>query len=43
MMNMNGNRGIVDWAAIKANSGLSAWDQLGERYEADAAAIGKNK
>jgi hypothetical protein len=35
--------GYVDWAAIKANSGLSAWDQLGESYEADAAAIYKNK
>jgi hypothetical protein len=35
--------GYVDWAAIEANSGLSAWDQLGESYEADAAAIRKNK
>jgi hypothetical protein len=33
--------GYVDWAAIEANSGLSAWDQLGEGYERDAAAIGK--
>ena len=34
--------GYVDWAAIEANSGLSAWNQLGEAYERDAAAIGKN-
>jgi hypothetical protein len=34
--------GYVDWAAIEANSGLSAWDQLGESYEAEAAAICKN-
>jgi len=27
--------------AIKTNSGLSAWDRLGEGYEIDAAAIGK--
>lgn len=33
--------GYVDWAAIEANSGLSAWDQLGESYERDAAEIGK--
>src|ERR1700728_1776216 len=25
--------GSIDWAAIEANSGLSAWDQLGEDYE----------
>ena len=34
--------GFIDWAAIEANSGLSAWDQLGEDYERDAATIGKN-
>ena len=33
--------GFVDWEAIEANSGLSAWDQLGEGYERDAAAIGQ--
>jgi hypothetical protein len=33
--------GYIDWAAIEANSGLSAWDQLGESYERDAAEIGK--
>jgi hypothetical protein len=27
--------------AIETNSGLSAWDRLGEGYEIDAAAIGK--
>ena len=27
--------------AIKTNSGLSAWDWLGEGYDMDAAAIGK--
>jgi hypothetical protein len=32
---------MVDWAAIEAGSGLSAWDQLGEGYERDAAALGK--
>jgi hypothetical protein len=33
--------GFVDWEAIEANFGLSAWDQLGEGYERDAATIGK--
>ena len=33
--------GFVDWEAIETNYGLSAWDQLGEGYERDAAAIGK--
>jgi hypothetical protein len=33
--------GFIDWAAIEAGSGLSAWDQLGEGYERDAAALGK--
>jgi hypothetical protein len=33
----------IDWAAIEANSGLSAWDRLGEGYERDAAEIGKNQ
>lgn len=31
----------TDWDAIEMQSGLSAWDQLGERYEADAATMGK--
>jgi hypothetical protein len=31
--------GFIDWKAIEG-FGLSAWDQLGESYEADAAAIG---
>lgn len=35
--------GYVDWAAIEADSGLSAWDLLGESYETDAAAIGENQ
>jgi len=30
----------VDWAAIEAESGLSAWDKLGESFEQDVAAIG---
>jgi hypothetical protein len=34
--------GFVDWAAIEAGSGLSAWDQLGEGYEREAAAISKH-
>ena len=29
-----------DWDKIEGNSGLSAWDQLGEAYEKDAANIG---
>jgi len=33
--------GLIDWGAIEAQSGLSAWDQLGEGYEADAAALCK--
>jgi hypothetical protein len=32
--------GFVDWEAIEANFSLSAWDQLGEGYERDVAAIG---
>jgi hypothetical protein len=34
---------VIDWDAIEAQSCLSAWDQLGEGYEADAAAICKFK
>ena len=30
----------VDWAAIEAESGLSAWDKLGEGFEQDVATIG---
>lgn len=30
----------VDWDALEKECGLSAWDQLGESYEADAAGIG---
>lgn len=30
----------VDWDALEKECGLSAWDQLGESYEADAARIG---
>ena len=32
---------IIDWDAIEAGSSLSNWDQLGESYERDAAAIGE--
>lgn len=31
---------VVDWDALERECGLSAWDKLGERYEADAAGIG---
>ncbi|KIM89671.1 hypothetical protein PILCRDRAFT_1994 [Piloderma croceum F 1598] len=34
--------GYIDWATIEANSGLSAWDQLGESYEWDAAEIAEH-
>jgi hypothetical protein len=34
--------GFVDWDAVEAGSGLSAWDRLGESYEKEAAAIGKH-
>jgi len=30
----------VDWDALEKECGLSAWDQLGEGYEADEAGIG---
>jgi hypothetical protein len=30
----------VDWDALEKECGLSAWDQLGESYEAEAAGIG---
>jgi hypothetical protein len=30
----------IDWNNIESQSGLSVWDQLGESYEKDAAAIG---
>jgi hypothetical protein len=30
----------MDWDALEKECGLSAWDQLGESYEADAAGIG---
>ena len=30
----------VDWDALEKECRLSAWDQLGEGYEADEAAIG---
>lgn len=33
------DEGFIDWATIEAGSGLSAWDQLGEGYERDAAAL----
>lgn len=32
----------IDWAAIEAGSGLSAWDRLGESFENEAATIGKH-
>jgi hypothetical protein len=32
--------GFIDWKAIEEGSGLSAWDQLGENYETEAATIG---
>lgn len=31
----------IDWDALKAESGLSAWDRLGESFENDAATTGK--
>jgi hypothetical protein len=31
---------VVDWDALERECGLSAWDKLGEKYEADAAGIG---
>jgi hypothetical protein len=31
---------IVDWDALERECGLSAWNELGEKYEADAAGIG---
>jgi len=31
---------VVDWDALEQECGLSAWDRLGEGYEADAAQIG---
>lgn len=31
--------GAVDWAAIERGSGLSAWDQLGAQYQAEAADV----
>jgi hypothetical protein len=34
--------GFIDWNAIEVGSGLSAWDQLGESYEKEAAAIGRH-
>jgi len=34
------DNGFVDWKAIEEGNGLSAWDQLGESYEAEAAEIG---
>jgi hypothetical protein len=34
------DNGFIDWKAIEEGYGLSAWDQLGESYEAEAAAIG---
>ncbi|KAF8813489.1 hypothetical protein BYT27DRAFT_7084181, partial [Phlegmacium glaucopus] len=30
---------VVDWDALERECGLSAWDRLGEAYEADAAQI----
>ena len=30
----------VDWDVLEKECGLSAWDQLGESYEAEAAGIG---
>ena len=30
---------FIDWKAIEEGYGLSAWDRLGESYEAEAAAI----
>lgn len=35
------DEGFIDWDAIEAQSGLSVWDQLGEGYEANVAAICK--
>ena len=32
----------IEWDAIGSDSGLSAWDQLGEGYERDAASIGEH-
>lgn len=32
----------VDWAAIEAGSGLSAWDRLGESFKNEAATTGKH-
>jgi hypothetical protein len=32
---------VIDWAAIERLSGLSAWDQLGEAYDREAANIGE--
>jgi hypothetical protein len=31
----------INWDAFESGSGLSAWDQLGEGYEIEAAAIGE--
>lgn len=36
----NGEVDIVDWDMLERECGLSAWDKLGEKYEADAAGIG---
>jgi hypothetical protein len=36
----DGECDFFDWKAIEEEYGLSAWDQLGESYEAEAAAIG---
>ena len=30
----------MDWDALEKKCGLSAWDQLGESYKAEAAGIG---
>jgi len=32
--------GFIDWKAIEEGNSLSAWDQLGESYEMEAASIG---
>jgi hypothetical protein len=36
----DGDLGEFNWDLLEAGSGLSAWDQLGEGYERDAAKIG---
>lgn len=33
----------IDWVAIEAASGLSAWDRLGESFENEAATTGTNR